>query len=232
MSGGGGGKADNTIHDTPEQRYAAQVAAEKWNFAQSTLAPLENEYMDRVEDMTSPERMGYLRGRTNLTMQNQLGDGLNQVDQQMGLAGLDPSSGRWTATQADLAGGIAQVGGDQAGRSQFEQQTQQVRGLQNITAIGTGQAGQAQVGLGRIADQSASDARSDAYQSFNRKSANLQLLGSLGGAAASYGLNSFAGAGAGAAGGGATATPGVGMSSFANGYGLSMGTTAGLKYGS
>lgn len=232
MSGGGGGKADNTIHDTPEQRYAAQVAAEKWNFAQSTLAPLENEYMDRVEDMTSPERMGYLRGRTNLTMQNQLGDGLNQVDQQMGLAGLDPSSGRWTATQADLAGGIAQVGGDQAGRSQFEQQTQQVRGLQNITAIGTGQAGQAQVGLGRIADQSASDARSDAYQSFNRKSANLQLLGSLGGAAASYGLNSFAGAGAGAAGGGAAATPGVGMSSFANGYGLSMGSTAGLKYGS
>lgn len=38
MSGGGGG--DNEIEDTPEQRYLAQVAAEKWNFAQDQLAPL------------------------------------------------------------------------------------------------------------------------------------------------------------------------------------------------
>ena len=233
MSGGGGSKSDNTIHDTPEQRYAAQVAAEKWNFAQSTLAPLENEYMDRVEDMTSGDRMSYLRGRSNLNQQSQLSEGLGQIGQQMGLAGLDPSSGRFTSTQADLAGGMAQVGGEQAGRSQFEQQTQQIRGLQNITAIGTGQAGQAQVGLGRIADQSAVDARSDAVTSFNRKSANLQLLGALGGAASNFGLNTYktnqannqtvqnAMTGAGFDSG----------SQFQNGFGLSTGGLGGLKYG-
>lgn len=226
---GGGSKGDNTIKDTPEQRYAAQVAAEKWNFAQSTLAPLENEYMARVEDMTSGDRMGYLRGRSNLNQQNQLSAGLDQIGQQMGLAGLDPSSGRFNATRADLAGGMAQVGGEQAGRSQFEQQTQQVRGLQNIAAIGTGQAGQAQAGLGRIAEQSAADARAQSVQSFNRKSANLQLLGGLGGAAASYGLNAFDG---GAVAAGAQSTPGMGLSSFDNGYGLSSGAAAGLRFGS
>ncbi len=46
MSGGGGGSAD--IEDTPEQRHLAQVAAEKWNYAQQHLAPLENEYMQDV----------------------------------------------------------------------------------------------------------------------------------------------------------------------------------------
>ena len=53
---GGGGDSDNTVKDTPEQRYAAQVAAEKWNFAQSNLAPLEDQYMANVEDMDSDAR--------------------------------------------------------------------------------------------------------------------------------------------------------------------------------
>ena len=35
MSGGGG---DNEVKDTPEQKYLAKVAAEKWNFAQKELA--------------------------------------------------------------------------------------------------------------------------------------------------------------------------------------------------
>ena len=62
MSGGGGG--DNTVKDTPEQRQLAQVAAEKWNFAQEKLAPLENAYMESVGDMTSDANMSYIAGRT------------------------------------------------------------------------------------------------------------------------------------------------------------------------
>ncbi|WP_347506216.1 hypothetical protein [Pseudomonas anguilliseptica] len=188
MSGGGGKDQDNTIKDTPEQRYAAQVAAEKWNFAQSTLAPLENEYMARVEEMDSAGRMSYLRGVTSQASQAQLSNGLADVGQQLGMAGVDPSSGRWNGTMTDLGQGVALAGGETMGRAQFQQSAEKIRGLQNITAIGSGQSGQAQVGLSQMASQSAADARSEVANNFNRRSANLQLLGAAAGAATSYGM--------------------------------------------
>lgn len=188
MSGGGGKETDNTIKDTPEQRYAAQVAAEKWNFAQSTLAPLENEYMARVEDMDSAGRMSYLRGVTNQASQAQLSNGMVEVGQQLGQAGVDPSSGRWNGTMTDLGQGVALTGGETMGRAQFQQGSEKIRGLQNITAIGSGQSGQAQVGLSQMASQSAADTRGEAANNFNRRSANLQLLGAAAGAATSYGM--------------------------------------------
>ncbi len=192
MSGGGGGGGDNTIKDTPEQRYAAQVAAEKWNFAQSTLAPLENEYMARVEDMDSEGRRSYVRGVASQASQAQLGNGLAMVGEQLGQGGINPNSGRWNGTQADYGQGIAQAGGETMGRAQFQNASEQVRGLQNIVAIGSGQEGRAQAGLGQIAAQSASDARGDATNSFNRRSANLQLLGGVVGGAARVGMYGMA----------------------------------------
>ena len=226
MSGGGGKKSDNTVKDTPEQRHAAQVAAEKWNFAQQTLAPLEDQYMANVEDMDSSSRMSYIRGRTNQSSMAGLNQGLQQVDAQLGQAGVNPNSGRWQGTQADMAERSAQQGGETMGRAQFQQSGEKTRGMQNIVAMGSGEATQAQAGLSDIASTSARDARGDATNSFNRRSANLQLLGSVAGAAANYGMNSFSG-GAGAAAKGSSA----GLSGFDNGFGLSSGSVNGMRYG-
>jgi len=224
---GGGGKSDNTIKDTPEQRYAAQVAAEKWNYAQDRLAPLEDQYMANVEDMDSAGRMSYIRGATNQASMNNLSQGLQQVGAQLGQAGVNPNSGRWQGTQADWAEQNAQQGGETMGRAQFQQEAEQVKGLQNIVAMGAGESAQAQAGLSDIAATSARDARSSATNNFNRRSANLQLLGSAAGAAASYGMNSFGGAPA----GGSGSAGGAGLSGFDNGYGLSSSSVSGIKYG-
>jgi hypothetical protein len=225
---GGGGDSDNTIKDTPEQRFAAQVAAEKWNFAQSTLAPLENEYMARVEDMDSEGRKSYVRGVASQASQAQLGNGLAEVGMQLGQGGINPNSGRWNGTQADYAEGVAQAGGETMGRAQFQNASEQVRGLQNIVAIGSGQEGRAQVGLGQIAAQSASDARNDSANSFNRRSANLQLLGSLAGAATSYGLSK--GAGGGFTGGSVDNALGAGLANATGSFDTSQGTAAPLSW--
>lgn len=227
MSGGGGKKSDNTIKDTPEQRHAAQVAAEKWNFAQDTLAPLEDQYMANVEDMDSEGRMSYIRGRASQSSMAGLSQGLQQVGQQLGQAGVNPNSGRWQGTQADMAERGAQQGGETMGRAQFQQSSEKIRGMQNIVAMGSGEATQAQAGLSDIASTSARDARSDATNSFNRRSANLQLLGAAAGAATNYGMNKFGG-GAGVASQGS----GVGLSGFDNGFGLSSGSVNGMRYGS
>lgn len=185
MSGGGGG--DNTVKDTPEQRQLAQVAAEKWNFAQEKLAPLENAYMESVGDMTSDANMSYIAGRTLQSQQQAVSDASQQAGMQLGQAGIDPSSGRFQTAMSDIALGGASAGGETLGRAQFEQENQQIQGLQNIVAIGQGESGQAQAGLSGVAAQSAQDARQTAANRFNRKSANLQLLGQVAGAGtASY----------------------------------------------
>lgn len=223
---GGGGKSDNTIKDTPEQRHAAQVAAEKWNFAQNNLAPLEDQYMANVEDMDSEGRMSYIRGRTNQSSMGGLSQGLQQVGQQLGQAGINPNSGRWQGTQADLAEQSAQQGGETMGRAQFQQRAEKIKGMQNIVAMGAGEATQAQAGLSDIASVSARDARNDATNSFNRRSANLQLLGAAAGAAANYGMNTY----------GRSSFPagqaqGVGLSGFDGGFGLSQNSVSGMRYG-
>lgn len=191
MSGGGGG--DNTIKDTPEQRELAAVAAEKWNFAQENLAPLEDAYMQQVEQMTDPSRMSYIRGRTMQAQQQAGAEARGQAGQQLQQGGIDPSSGRYQGAMTGLSLDTAQAGGETLGRAQFEQENQQIQGLQNITSIGQGQAGQAQAGLAGLADQSAADARQSAANQFNRRSANLQLLGQVAGAGTAYGLDGMGG---------------------------------------
>lgn len=224
---GGGGKSDNTIKDTPEQRHAAQVAAEKWNFAQDTLAPLEDQYMANVGDMDSEGRMSFIRGRTNQSSMAGLSQGLQQVDAQLGQAGVNPNSGRWQGTQSDLSEMNAQQGGETMGRGQFQQGQEKIRGMQNIVAMGAGEATQAQAGLSDIASTSAHDARSSSANNFNRRSANLQLLGAAAGAATNYGVNRF----------GSSPTPqasqgsGFGLSGFDSGFGLSSGSVNGMRYG-
>ncbi|MGO1718432.1 MAG: hypothetical protein ACTHZY_14265 [Halomonas sp.] len=203
MSGGGGG--DNTVKDTPEQRQLAQVAAEKWNFAQEKLAPLENAYMESVGDMTNAGNMSYIAGRTMQSQQQAVSSASEQAGMQLSQAGIDPSSGRAQSAMSGIALGGASAGGETLGRAQFEQENQQVQGLQNIVAIGQGQAGQAQAGLSSIAAQSAQDARQSAATQFNRRSANLQLLGQVAGAGTANYMN---GASASPPAAGGAATPG------------------------
>ena len=186
MSGGGGG--DNEVKDTPEQKALAQVAAEKWNFAQDNLAPLEDAYMASVDQMDSASNMSYIRGRTMQGQARAQTQAQGQLEAGMGRAGINPNSGRFQGEMGGLSTEIAQSGGDVLGRAQFEQDNQKIMGLQNITAIGQGQAGQAQAGMSRLAQESSSNAIGNAQNAFNRRSANLQLLGTVAGAGTRYGM--------------------------------------------
>ena len=189
MSGGGG---DNTVKDTPEQKYLAQVAAEKWNFAQEELAPLEDDYMASVEQMDSAGNMSYIRGRTMQAQNRAQGAAQGQMEGGLGRAGINPNSGRYQGEVAGLSDEVAASGGEVLGRAEFEQDSQKIMGLQNITAIGQGESGQAQAGLSRLAQESSSNAISNAQNAFSRRSANLQLLGNVAGAGTRYGMEASA----------------------------------------
>jgi hypothetical protein len=190
MSFGGGGGGDNKVKDTPEQRHLAKVAAEKWNFAQEELAPLENAYMESVGQMTDPGKTSFIRGRTMQSLGRVQPQLSGQASDQMTQAGIDPSSGRYQQEMSGIADDIGAGGGETLGRAQFEQQNEQVKGLQNIVAMGQSEATQAQQGISGLAQQASQDAIGDATNRFNRRSANLQLLGTVAGAGTRYGLNS------------------------------------------
>lgn len=184
MSGGG----DTGVKDTPEQRELAAIAAEKWNFAQENLAPLEDEYIRHVGQMDSAANKSYIRGRTMQAQNQAQSQAQEQLHDGLTGAGINPNSGRHAAETQGLGLDLGAAGGENLGRAEFEQDSQKIQGLQNITAIGQGQAGQAQAGLSRLSQESTSNAINSAQNAFNRRSANLQLVGNLAGAGARYGM--------------------------------------------
>ncbi|WP_067097973.1 hypothetical protein [Marinomonas atlantica] len=185
MSGGG----DNSIEETPEQKELARIAIEKWNFSQDTLAPLTDQYMAETDRMRSDPALAYQRGRSNETSQVQNANARNQLNQVTQQMGLNPNSGKAMMMNFQGAASNADAAGDFMARSQNEQLNQHVIGLQNINAIGMGESAEAQSGIGDIAQIGAQEQRSNAQNTFNRRSANYQLLGNIAGAATSYGMS-------------------------------------------
>lgn len=185
MSGGGG---DNRTEETPEQKELAKIAAEKWNFSQQNLAPLMDQYMEKTDQMRSPEALAYQRGRSNEEAQVNQAAQQQQISQATQNMGLDPSSGKAMMLNSQAGAAGAASAADYSARAQNEQISQHVVGLQNINAIGMGQAGQAQAGIGDIASMNARSQQQDAFNTFNRRSANMQLLGTVAGAGVNYGM--------------------------------------------
>lgn len=183
------GKGDNTIKDTPERRHLAQVGAEQWNYAQQTLAPLQDQYMAHVDTLDSAERKSYIEGQTNIGMQNALGSVTDNLVTTASAHGLDLGSGKTKGLMLDSFIDTAEIGGDTSARALFEQDRQKAVGLQNVVAIGSGQEARSMAGLADISEMSSNRARNDAVTAFNRRSANLQTLGSLAGAGTAYYMN-------------------------------------------
>lgn len=185
-----GGSPDTTIKDTPEQKALAKVAAEEWNYAQEVLAPLQDLYMEQVDDFNSEDRKDYVTGKANLGAQNAIGQGSSELVTNATANGLDLGSGKFKSALSDSVTDTAVIGGEVASRGLMDIEKGKAQGLQNVAAIGAGQETQAVAGLSDISSLSAQTARSDAYNAFNRNSANLQTLGTIAGAGANYYMNS------------------------------------------
>lgn len=181
--------SDNKVKKTREEKELARIAGEKWDISQEHMAPLMDRYMAQTDRMLSDEASSYTRGRVNEQNQvNQLHQ-RNQLSENIRVAGLDPSSGRALMTHNQGNTVAAAAGGETTARAEAEQSNQHTKGLQTITALGSGQSANAQAGMGQIASNAVNQANHDAVNTFNRSSANMQLLGTVAGAATSYGLN-------------------------------------------
>lgn len=178
MSGGSG---STTIKDTAQQKALASIAAQRYNLYQQYYVPLENQFMSDVYNIISPESFQSVEGFVTAMQQPEMQAGRRQLQQQAFQAGVDPQSGQYQAraeqmTQAQAAG---------MGRGTAEALSGQVdryyQGMQNIIAMGQGQAGQAMSGLGDVASLGLERGKAIAGRQLSDYQSGLGVLGTAAG---------------------------------------------------
>jgi hypothetical protein len=181
-----GGGSDE-VKETSYEKAAAAVAAEQWGIYQNELSQYEDSFIERVGNFNSDSNMANAKADADLAYNSAYADSRNQLATNMAASGIDPSSAKFQETMADTVTEQAIGQADTVNRAQSSEQDKYIAGLSDVVSIGQGQKAEAMAGLSDIATMSASQAVSDAQNSFNTRSANSQLLGAVAGA----GLSSY-----------------------------------------
>lgn len=174
MSGGGG---STTIKDTESQKALASIAAQRFNLYQQFYVPLENEFMAGVAAMRDPASFENVEGYINAVQQPQFQEAVRNMQQQAFSQGVDPTSGQYQARQEQMAAGQARGMGLGTAEGLSGQLDRYYQGMQNIVAMGQGQAGQAIAGLGDVGELAQKRGIAEAKQSFQGSQGTQSIIG-------------------------------------------------------
>ena len=186
MSSGGGSA---TIKDTAAQKKLASIAAQRFNLYQQYYVPLENQYMSDVFAMKSPAAFKEVEGFVSALQQPEFQAGRRQLQAQAFAQGMDPTSGQYQARAAQFQEAQAQGMGRGSAEALSGQLDRYYQGMQNIIAMGQGQAGKAMSGLGDVGALAQERGRSIAQQSLGRYTSNLGAAGTGAGLGFGYYLS-------------------------------------------
>ena len=178
---------DNKVKETADQKMQARIAAEKWQRAEKTLAPLQNLYMGKVAELNVDEAFDAASG---VAAQGTLQafSGANEQAQKKLNAQVNPNSGKAVTTIASLNDSLSESTGENSARAKQTTLQDYAIGESNIVAMGQGQSTNAQAGMSRLANASISKAGQDAQNAYNEKVNTANTFGSAAGLAA-YSLN-------------------------------------------
>ena len=175
MSGGGG---STEIKDTASQKALASIAAQRFNLYQQYYVPLENQFISDVAGMMDPTSFESVEGFVNALQQPEFQAATRNMQQQAFAMGADPTSGQYQARASQMQ--QAQARGMGLGTSQAlsGQVDRYYQGMQNIIAMGQGQAGQAISGLADVGSLAQQRAAAEAKTSFSNYLGRQQAIGS------------------------------------------------------
>ncbi|WP_157497748.1 hypothetical protein [Gilvimarinus chinensis] len=180
------------VEETPFEKEAAKVAQERFEYYEENYEPINAEFRKKVDEMDSDGAYGFAEGAARSGTMAKFGEAKQGVMNSLHASGVNPNSGRSKMAMSSLADAEATSAADTSARSLNSQSDEHATGVANVVAIGNGEATQAQQGLSGLAQQSASKAADDAYATHNSKAARNQAIGSLAGAAAQFGADSWA----------------------------------------
>ena len=184
---GGGGSTQ--IKDTKAQKTLASIAAQRFNLYQQYYIPLENQFMTDVFAMKSDGAFNDVEGFVNALQQPQFQAARKNMENKAFAMGADPTSGQYQATAAKMQEAQAQGMGRGTAEALSGQVDRYYQGMQNIVAMGQGQAGQAMAGLGDVATLGQKRGQAIAQESMSNYTGGLGALGAAAGLGYGYSQN-------------------------------------------
>lgn len=192
--------------DTPEQEITAQeiaqfeVAKGMWDDSRE-VAPQADAMLTRMTTGYVPDGEGGLKVADNQNVLNP--DGSVRID--AGQADAQAGSA-WNKVQnvtADPNGGGNRFGNvglmedrinsqtKTGTQTRFGQQNRQIKAVENVAALGRGQEAEALQGMQDLSGDAASQAKNDAYTSFDEQGSKDYLLGQVVGAGAGFATSAY-----------------------------------------
>ncbi len=179
-----GGGGDDPIYETEADRKAIGIAVDQYNKSKD-LEYLKDYQEQSVADRRTEGAESFVKGKANLGVQKEFGMALEDANNNLNQAGIDPSSGRATGMNTEAHTTMGEAGSKAQFNAAYENESQGLAGAQNIINTSMGKSGEAMRGLNDVANMSVDDAINDSFSEFNKHSANTQAVGMAAGVAAS-----------------------------------------------
>jgi hypothetical protein len=181
---GGGGE----VEETEYEKAQAEVALKRMADYQNDFKPYEDKFMEEVSGLNSAakyERAGELA--TN-PLAKAFADQAVNIQEGMNATGVNPNSGKAKSVRSAITSAQAGSEVDVGSRANNTQQDNYVTGLQNVTAMGQGQTGDAMNGLSDIAQMGQNNAINEAQDNISNQNNIRSGLGAAVGASVAYGM--------------------------------------------
>ncbi|OEE65846.1 hypothetical protein A1OO_08540 [Enterovibrio norvegicus FF-33] len=185
----GGKGGSNEVKETSAQIAASEVAQKQWEIYENELSQHIDVFRGRINNFRADANMSERGSNVNLAYQDAFSNTKGDAAKAMAASGVDPSSGKFTQTMAQMSTEQGTGTTDTVNRAQAAEQDKYIAGLSDYVAMGVGEQSDALQGLSDVASLSTQKAINDAATAFNKRSSNLQLAG----AAAGVGLRSYMG---------------------------------------
>lgn len=180
---GGGGDAE--IKETAEEQELAKIAAEQWNEYQSRFVPMENEFIEDVQQ--TGDDFAYAEGIGTNQVQGESSDAVKQYRDTLNKSGAQPGSGKGIGLMSTLAANTGRAGANVEMDAHNSVDDLHNRGLMAAVQMGRGQAADAQLGLQKVASDASRKSINDAGNRFTERAGRQQAIGS----AAGMGLRAY-----------------------------------------
>lgn len=185
---GGGGKTPE-VKETAAERALAETSAKKFQDYQANFVPLENQYMERVEQIGSDTNIDKVGANAQAGAAKEFSGLRSKMDSQSFARNLDPTSGAYQNGSREVSNTFKRAVDDAGNNGRFAAENSYIQGLGNIVAIGNGQDTTAFNSMGALASQATNEAITDAKVDFYNKQSDEELKGAVVGGLTSYGLN-------------------------------------------
>lgn len=172
---------------TAEEAELGRIAIDQWNDYQVRFKPIEDQYINDVQVTDSD--YSHARSAGNTAVMQAFGQAEENLANNIFMNGLDPSSDSFVKTMDGLSLDRGLSAGASANEAELAVDNANIKGLQNVVAMGQGQSAEAQAGLSGIAGDATNDAINRSRESFNNRSAGLQLVGTAAGIGTAHYMN-------------------------------------------